>query len=59
MNVHKSLTPTSTAYATRTIKLAALACPYCHHGLQAHDVEALDTGNARIVCPGCHVGSKS
>jgi hypothetical protein len=56
MNVHKSLTSTSTAYTdTRTIKLAPLACPYCHHGLQAHDVEPLGDGEVRIVCSACHL----
>jgi hypothetical protein len=56
MNALKSVIPTATAHTgTHTIRLSPLRCPYCEHELRAQDVELLDTGNARIVCPGCHV----
>jgi hypothetical protein len=49
------LSKASTVYgAGRTIKLAPLRCPYCRRELRATDVELLDHGDARIVCPGCH-----
>ena len=47
--------PTFAYAAACTIKLAPLVCPYCERKLGAQDVEPLDTGNARIVCPGCHI----
>jgi hypothetical protein len=55
MNVHKSLTPTSTTHTgTRTIRLSPLRCPNCEHELRAVDVEPLGNGEARLVCPGCY-----
>ena len=38
----------------RTIRLAPLSCPYCHHVLQARDVEPLGDDVVRWICPGCH-----
>ena len=40
--------------AGRKITLAPLACPHCAHAVRAADVELLDDGDLRIVCPGCH-----
>jgi hypothetical protein len=40
-------------HGDRMIKLARLACPYCLHGLHAHDVEVIGD-DLRIVCASCH-----
>jgi hypothetical protein len=34
--------------------VAGVHCPYCGRELRAQDVESLDHGNVRIVCPACH-----
>jgi hypothetical protein len=34
--------------------VAGLPCPYCRCELRAQDVELLDHGDVRIVCPDCH-----
>jgi hypothetical protein len=47
-------TPTAAYNAGRTIKLAPLICPYCRHGLHAHNVEPLGDDDIRIVCSACH-----
>ena len=47
------MTITTAHSGDRTIKLAPLACPYCEHGLHAHDIEIIGDG-IPIVCAGCH-----
>jgi hypothetical protein len=46
--------PTSAYTDTHTIKCAPLRCPYCEHELRAQDVEPLDAGDVRLICPGCY-----
>ena len=45
--------PTVAYIGSRAIRLAPLACPYCHHGLRAHDVEPIGD-EVRLICPACH-----
>ena len=45
--------PTAAYIGGRTIRAAPLLCPYCQHGLNAHDFEAIDSSNVRAVCSAC------
>ena len=52
-NMPRIDTPTTAYINGRTIRVARLACPYCYHGLHAHDFEVIDD-NVRVVCSSCH-----